>query len=655
VKKGLLSLLAEGKPGRTGKRPDWHKVRVRESPSRRATAEGTGYCTPEACGKKQPQSMRRHALLVLAFPRSGATALAGALAHAGALAGKTFVPSPSGEAPATWQCAPLVALNDRLLAAIGLRWDSLVAPPERWRERPGVRALVPDADALLAAEFGKAEHIVLHDPRLAITAPFWRERLEAAEFDVCAAIVVRRPVEVAASLAKRGPHAPEKTFALWLHLLGEAERNTRGMPRTLLTFDRLLDAPAGMLSHVVAECRFGLRLERAQREAALTSIRPDLKHFGEERTQMAVGLSSGIDTVVDDGYRRLAMLAPGSDPRRTVEALAQEAYAPLTQAIPPWLAQELANGRIQAEQLADALADTRAKLAALQSSLDQTQQAHETRDRHEAAMRNRIETLTRTGNDEGRDARVDEALAQLRNDVGRIAYTLSDQPAREQALRRELAEAQRDLEDERTTISRLSQSLEHERAAAEAQNAQLALAQAHLQALVAEVEQSRANEQAWNEHHAALSRDLDEARNALHSMQSERDGLRKERDEATRQFERLKADLDSARTDLRILDNDRTALAARAQAVDHAAGALREELARRATSEAAIVAERDRLAGDVRNQADRLATLERELAKRMSELAMLSGRHETMKSTLSALERSWIGRKALAGTRRAPA
>jgi hypothetical protein len=599
--------------------------------------------------------MRRHALLVIACPRSGATALAGALAHAGALAGKTFVAPPPGETHATWQCAPLLALNDRLLAAMGLRWDSLVAPPERWRERAGVRALAGEADALLKAEFGNAEHILLHDPRLAVTAPFWRERLEAADFEVCAVLLIRRPVEVAASLAKRGPHAPEKSLALWLHSLGEAERSTRGMPRTLVTYDRLLDAPAGVLSHVVAECRFGLRIERAQREAALTSIRPDLKHFGEERTQLPAGLSSGIDTVVDEGYRRLATLAPGTDPKRTLEAIAQEAYAPLTQAIPPWLAQELANGRIHAEQLADALAETRAKLAALEASLQQTRQAHETRDRHEAAMRDRIESLSRIDNDEGRDARVDEALAQLRNDVGRIACTLSDQPAREEALRRELAEAQRDLGDERTTISRLSESLEQERAAAEAQNAQLALAQAHLQALVAEVEQSRANEQAWNEHNASLSRDLDEARNALHAMQSEREGLRKERDEATRQLERVKTDLDSARTDLRILDNDRTSLAARAQAVDHAAGALREELARRAASDAAIVAERDRLAAEVRNQADRLSSLERDLAKRMSELTMLSGRHEVMKSTLSALERSWIGRKALAGTRRAPA
>lgn len=599
--------------------------------------------------------MRRHALLIIACPRSGATALAGALAHAGATPGRTFVAAPPGEAAATWQCAPLVALDDRLLAAMGLRWDSLVAPPERWRERAGVRALVAEADALIASEYGKATHALLHDPRLSLTAPFWRERLEAAEFDVCAAIVVRRPVEVAASLSKREPFAPEKTLALWLHYLGEGERGSRGMPRSLVTFDRLLDAPAGVLSHVVSECHYGLRIERAQREAALTAIRPDLKHFGDERQLSPGVLSSGMDTALDEGYRRLAMLSPGTDPKRTIEALAEEAYAPLTQAIPPWLAHELANDRVHAERQADMLADALAKLAALESSLAQTRRAHETRDRDEAAMRDRIDTLSRTGNSEGRDARMDEALAQLRSDVGRIAYTLSDQPAREQALRLELVQTQRDLEDERTTISRLSESLEHERAAGEAQSAQLALAQSHLQALVAEVEQARAAEHAWTEHNAALAHDLDEVRNTLHSMQSERDALRKERDEATRQLERLKGELESARTDLKILDNDRTALAARAQAVDHAAAALRDELRRRAASEATLTGERDRLAAEIRNQADRLSMLERDLARRIAELTALSGRHETMKSTLAALERSWLGRKVLAGKRRSPA
>ena len=419
---------------------------------------------------RQPpgHSMRRHALLIIACPRSGATALAGALAHAGATPGRNFVAAPSGEPATTWQCAPLVALNDRLLAAMGLRWDSLVAPPERWRERSSVKALIAEANALIASEYGNAKHVLLHDPRLSLTAPFWRERLERLDFDASAAIVVRRPVEVAASLSKREPFALEKTLALWLHYLCEGERGSRGMPRTLVTYDRLLDAPAGVLSHVVSECRFGLKIDRAQREAALTSIRPDLKHFGEERQQTAA-LSSGIDAVVDDGYRRLATLSPGTDARRTIEALAQEAYAPLTQAIPPWLAQELANDRVSAERQAELLAEARARVAALEQSLEQTRLAHASRDKDEVTMRDRIDTLSRTGNTEGRDARVDEALAQLRSDVGRIACTISDQPEREHALRLELTQAQRDLEDERSTISRLSQSLEQERKDAEAQ------------------------------------------------------------------------------------------------------------------------------------------------------------------------------------------
>jgi hypothetical protein len=141
--------------------------------------------------------MRRHALLILACPRSGATALAAALAHGGAYAGRTFVPAPAGDAAGTWQPASVAAFNERLLAAMGLRWDALVPLPDRWRERPAVRALAQESDALIAEEFGEAEHVVLHEARLALVATFWRERLQAAGFDVGCALVVRRPLDAA--------------------------------------------------------------------------------------------------------------------------------------------------------------------------------------------------------------------------------------------------------------------------------------------------------------------------------------------------------------------------------------------------------------------------------------------------------------------------
>jgi hypothetical protein len=124
--------------------------------------------------------------------------------------------------------------------------------PDRADERQGplmcayahiaVRALTADADALIAAQYGDATRVVLHDARLALTAPLWRERLAAADYEVTAVPMIRRPVEVAASLSRRDPVAPEQSLALWLYYLVEAEAGSRGMSRALVTCDRLLGA-----------------------------------------------------------------------------------------------------------------------------------------------------------------------------------------------------------------------------------------------------------------------------------------------------------------------------------------------------------------------------------------------------------------------------
>ncbi|HVE49877.1 MAG TPA: hypothetical protein VNG69_09710 [Casimicrobiaceae bacterium] len=608
---------------------DWHELRVNPA-----------------------NAMRRHALLVLACPRSGATAVAAAVAKAGAHAGRAFVSAASGDVEETFQAASVCALNERLLGSLGLRWDTLVAPPERWRERPQLRELVNDADALIANDFGSAAQIVLNDPRLAITAPFWRDRLVEAGIDVGAVIVVRRPVEVAASLARHEPCAPEKSLALWLHYLVQAERATRNAPRVLVTYDRLLDAPVGVLSHILTETRSLLKLDRVAREAALMAIRPDLKHFGEVRSLATRALSSGIDAVLDEGYARLAELPPGSDPKRTIESIVQAASPSLTQAIPPWLAHELAVARAEGERRFDALTDAQREIAALKEEIAQHHDTNAGRAENETKLKARIDELARARSEDDRVAHIDASLLKLAADVDRITFALTDQPAREQSLRLELSEAQRDLEDERSAISKLSQSLEEERLSSQANANQLNVMQTHLATAVTEVEQLRVAEAAWTAHNLQLTDELDGIRTSLLTLESERDTLRRERDHAATELARASADLESARTDLKILDHDRNALAARAQAVGDAANALREELARRAAAEAELVAERGRLTAEIRNHADRVNVLERELSRRAAELTTVTGRHEVASKKLAELQQSWIGRKALAGTQR---
>jgi len=591
--------------------------------------------------------MRRHALLLLAAPRSGATALAGALVRAGAHAGLEFVAAPPGEPVDTWQCAPLVAFNERLLALLGLRWDSLVPPPDRWLERPAVRSLAAEADALVGAQFGSAAHVVLHDARLAVTAPFWRERLVAADYDVTAVLMVRRPVEVAASLSKRDPIAPEKSLALWLHYLVEAEKGSRGLSRALVPYDRLLDAPAGVLAHVVSDARFTLRMERPDREEALMAIRPDLKRCGEDRGPHEGVLSSGIDTALEEGYRKLVELTPGTDPLRTIEALASAAYAPLLQAIPPWLAQELAADRANAEALALAAHEAGARAAALAADLATARSIAEARAGEAAALGAQIEALSRAGS----DGRLDASLAGLQGDIARIAQSLAEAPARERALADELVVAHRELADERVTIARLTDALEHERKGREGELRRAADLEARLEALVAEVEESRAARQAWHEHHAAQTREIEDAVAALDALRAEHGAMHGSLETARRELEGHRAELESARADLRIVDHDRGALAARAQAVDAAATALREELGRRAEAESALVAERDRIARSAMAHADRITALERELARRQSEFATLTSRHDRLARLIALLEGTWLGRRALAAVR----
>ena len=356
--------------------------------------------------------------------------------------------------------------------------------------------------------------------------------------------------------------------------------------------------------------------------------------------------------MLEDGYQQLARLTPGADPRRAVDAVAKAAQPALLQSIPPWLAQELAQARAQCERLGDALREAAQHHRMLTEQLDGARAAEAAARERSTALARELEELMRPRGPDGRDARVDEALAQLKLDMARVATTLADQPEREHRLLVENAQLQRDLADERTTIAKLSETVEQERSVAEQLSAELASARATLETLATEVEHLRTAERAWKEHGDALAQDLDTLREAHATEQSGHEAMRRERDEAVTQLAKLKEDLDTARTDLRIVDNDRNALAARAQAVSDAAAGLREELGRRSASEAALAAERDQLVREVQAQTARAETLERELGKRNRDLSTLSGRHESLGRTLAAVERTWLGRRALAGVRR---
>ncbi len=545
--------------------------------------------------------------------RSGTSALTGALAKAGAFPGAHLMPQTADNPQGYWECAPVVRFNDRLLTQVGARWDGVVPLPDGWTTLPAVETRRPEALGIIGAEFAEARLAVLKDPRMCRLLPFWLEILADADYAVSCVLMVRRPAEVAASLARRDQFAPEKSLALWLAHLVEAERGSRGLPRTIVSYDALLADPEGTFSRACDDVSFPLKPEAAQRKAAVDVVRPELKRqqHGTQKPSRET-LASRLDIVLEDGYVKLVALPSGKDPRGAVETLAAAARSALAAAVPPWLAEELAATQMLGQQHAAEICTAQRHLEELAGQVDAARAAHSARDQLEAALRDQV------------------------------------------------ARSERDLSDERTTIASLVAEIDMARVAADDHQQQIASARANIDALVGELETARASIDALLgeleiARAGALDQEqqLDAARSHIEALGEEIAVARRGAESRQLQFESLVASLED--TSRQVVERERREAALRSdmQRLSEEAGALRSERdalapALRETQEAAaaISADRDRLAQLERGARERGALLDGRIAALQSDVHALRERDKANTAELARLSATWYGRLA---------
>jgi hypothetical protein len=173
--------------------------------------------------------------------RSGTSAVARVLSLLGAaLPRQLMAPDAAQNPTGFWEPNGVVELNDRLLRELGSRWDDMLSArlgaDERLLKPETVRAAVE----VLDQEFGDGETIVLKDPRLSVLAPLWMRALQKTGREPAVVIVVRNPVEVAQSLARRNGFPTAKSLLMWTSYMIAAERDTRGFPRLAVHYPDLL-------------------------------------------------------------------------------------------------------------------------------------------------------------------------------------------------------------------------------------------------------------------------------------------------------------------------------------------------------------------------------------------------------------------------------
>ncbi|MCV2870151.1 glycosyltransferase [Defluviimonas sp. WL0002] len=190
----------------------------------------------------------KEAVVVLGMHRSGTSFLARSLSTLGYDPPCDAQPGANDNRHGHFEPRAVVALNDRILASIGGRWDQ-VAPflPAT------VRAAIPDLPEqmriALGRSFAASSRAVLKDPRLSLTFGLWRPVLESLRVELRILISLRHPVAVAQSLAMRNACPPEVSALSWIDHVASAIDASEGLPRAILTFpDWVTDPASGFAS-----------------------------------------------------------------------------------------------------------------------------------------------------------------------------------------------------------------------------------------------------------------------------------------------------------------------------------------------------------------------------------------------------------------------
>ena len=213
-------------------------------------------------------------VLLMGMHRSGTSALAGALHRGGLYAGTEDDLEWMGpENPEGYvERKDVVALNERLLASLDWRWDTvplspLSSPPER-------EELVIEARQLVRKKLTGHGAWLIKDPRLSVLLPWWRQILLDR---FVAVITIRDAPEVSWSLALRDGFSIDLGSALWTAYHRHLAAGLDGLPVITVDYSALAERPAEVLPQALDALRSAGVTAPLDLEQAISSIRSQLR------------------------------------------------------------------------------------------------------------------------------------------------------------------------------------------------------------------------------------------------------------------------------------------------------------------------------------------------------------------------------------------
>jgi hypothetical protein len=217
-------------------------------------------------------------VVVLGMHRSGTSAVTGvidALGLPACITGDRLSPR-KWNARGNFESRSLSIFDELLLNHLGGTWWAPPALADGWAASTSLADLRAEAAKLFRAVH-PLEHWVWKDPRACVLMQFWDLVLGK---DTPRIVVLRNPVESAASLARRNNMPPDLALSLAERSLRTALRDSAGRPLLISTYDELLDDLEAWCESVASFLR-GCDLpmpEPLRIDAAREFVDPSLRH-----------------------------------------------------------------------------------------------------------------------------------------------------------------------------------------------------------------------------------------------------------------------------------------------------------------------------------------------------------------------------------------
>lgn len=204
--------------------------------------------------------------------RSGTSALAGALVGLGLNPGDpgSLMAPDEGNPEGYFEQQPIVDLNEEILLRCGGRWDSPPVLDEDWMSEDDLARA-----RSLYGDLYDSPHFVMKDPRVSLLLDLWRR---AAPSEPSAIFIMRDPLQVAWSLAKRDAIPVVTGLALWSAFNRAALAGLAGMRVHVCTYRDLVERPDDVLGAIATSLHaWGELGESADVAAAVARVNPELR------------------------------------------------------------------------------------------------------------------------------------------------------------------------------------------------------------------------------------------------------------------------------------------------------------------------------------------------------------------------------------------